>query len=151
MRYVTYDADGNLTGCYLQDPPADHAGIIEINEALAPAWTSYRANAKRTGIELAPAALPTVAPPTVAEYTAAIQAVLDATAKTRNYDGILSACTYATSTVDKFRAEGQACVEYRDKVWAFGYDLLGKVEAGQAPAPAIVDLASMLPQIEWPA
>lgn len=88
--------------------------------------------------------------PTIAEYTAAIQAVLDDTAKMRNYDGILSACTYATSTVDKFRAEGQACVEYRDKVWAFGYDLLGKVDAGQAPAPAIADLVAILPQIEWP-
>jgi hypothetical protein len=91
------------------------------------------------------------APPTLAEYTAAMQAVLDTTAKARNYDGILSACTYATSTVDKFRAEGQACVEWRDKVWAFGYDLLARVDAGQTPAPALADLAAILPQMVWPA
>jgi hypothetical protein len=91
------------------------------------------------------------APPTLAEYTAAMQAVLDSTAKARNYDGILSACTYATSTVDKFRAEGQACVEWRDKVWAFGYDLLARVDAGQTPAPALTDLAAILPQMVWPA
>lgn len=151
MRYVTYDADGNLTACLLQDPPADQANIIEIDEALAPAWVAYIANAARDGIELAPVAPPVPAAPTVAEYTAAIQAVLDTTAKERNYDGILSACTYATSTIDKFRTEGQACVEWRDKVWAFGYDLLAKVDAGQAPAPAIADLVSILPQMEWPA
>jgi hypothetical protein len=91
------------------------------------------------------------APPTLAEYTAAMQAVLDSTAKARNYDGILSACTYATSTVDKFRAEGQACVEWRDKVWAFGYDLLAQVDAGQTPPPALADLAAILPQMVWPA
>jgi hypothetical protein len=91
------------------------------------------------------------AAPTLAEYTAAMQAVLDTTAKARNYDGILSACTYATSTVDKFRAEGQACVEWRDKVWAFGYDLLAQVDAGQTPPPALADLARILPQMVWPA
>jgi hypothetical protein len=91
------------------------------------------------------------APPTLAEYTAAMQAVLDTTARARNYDGILSACTYATSTVDKFRAEGQACVEWRDKVWAFGYDLLAQVDAGQTPPPALADLAAILPQMVWPA
>jgi hypothetical protein len=56
MRYVTYDTAGNLTGCYLQDPPADHADIIEIDEAQAPLWVLYVANAARDGIELAPAA-----------------------------------------------------------------------------------------------
>jgi hypothetical protein len=91
------------------------------------------------------------APPTLAEYTAAMQAVLDTTARARNYDGILSACTYATSTVDKFRAEGQACVEWRDKVWAFGYDLLAQVDAGETPPPALADLATILPQMVWPA
>ena len=39
---------------------------------------------------------------------------LDDFAKTRNYDGILSACTYATSEVPKFNAEGVYCVQIRD-------------------------------------
>ena len=72
-------------------------------------------------------------PPTteqiVAQYTAAVQEHLDAFARTRNYDGILSAATYASSTVPKFQAEGQYAVEARDATWAKCYEILAAVEA----------------------
>lgn len=41
-----------------------------------------------------------------AQVVQSTQQRLDDFARTRNYDGILSACTYATSTVPKFAAEG---------------------------------------------
>lgn len=93
-------------------------------------------------------------PPTVAEiiatYTAAIQDRLDAFARTRNYDGILSAATYATSAVPKFKAEGQYAVEARDATWAKGYEILAAVEAGTRPAPTLDELAAELPALAWP-
>ena len=49
---------------------------------------------------------------------AATQQRLDDFAKTRGYDSILSACTYATSQVAEFAAEGQYCVNVRDLTWA---------------------------------
>ena len=59
--------------------------------------------------------LPAPPPPSVEElqiiFTSAIQEHLDSFARTRNYDGIMSAATYATSTVPKFHAEGQYAVE----------------------------------------
>lgn len=56
MRYVTYDEDGNLTGCFLQEVSQAHKkAFLPIPESLAPAWTAYRMNASRDGIELAPA------------------------------------------------------------------------------------------------
>ena len=87
-----------------------------------------------------------------AAFTAAIQCRLDDFARTRNYDGILSACTYATSTVPKFKAEGQACVNLRDATWAAAYDVLAKVQAGQRAMPtSIADIEADLPALVWPA
>jgi len=88
--------------------------------------------------------------PTVAEYISSVQNHLDTEAKTRNYDGILSACTYAGSSVPKFAAEGQACVLWRDSVWAACYTILGEVQSGQRPAPTIPELLGLLPAMNWP-
>ena len=82
---------------------------------------------------------------------AATQKRLDDFARTRNYDGILSACTYATSTVQKFQAEGQYCVEARDATWASLYTLMDEVAAGTRPAPTgFADVEPLLPALEWP-
>lgn len=88
--------------------------------------------------------------PTVPEYVAAIQAVLDTKAHERNYDNILSACTYATSTVPKFKAEGQACVDWRDAMWSTAYSLLADVNAGTMEQPTLEALLAMLPSLTWP-
>lgn len=82
----------------------------------------------------------------------ATQARLDDFARTRNYDGILSACTYATSTVPKFQGEGQYCVEARDATWMALYEILGEVEAGTRPMPSgYADVEPELPDLVWPA
>lgn len=88
--------------------------------------------------------------PTIANYTAAIQHMLDATVQAHGYDGILSACTYADSTVPRFLAEGKACFAWRDAVWAAADLLLKSVQSGQMQAPTIPALIAMLPKMEWP-
>lgn len=89
---------------------------------------------------------------TIPRITSDIQARLDAFARTRNYDGILSACTYATSTVVKFKAEGQACVNLRDATWSAAYNILAQVQAGTRPVPTTIDdIAADLPALVWPA
>lgn len=81
----------------------------------------------------------------------ATQQRLDDFARTRNYDGILSACTYATSTVPKFAAEGQYAVQARDATWAALYALLAEVQSGARPAPtSFADVEPLLPALEWP-
>lgn len=94
-------------------------------------------------------------PPTVAEFiamtVAAAQDRLDAFARTRNYDGILSACTYATSAVPAFAAEGQYCVAARDQTWAALYALMADVQGGTQPMPEAVEaVMALLPPLEWP-
>lgn len=82
---------------------------------------------------------------------AAVQARLDGFARTRNYDGILSAATYATSTIPKFAAEGQYAVQARDATWAKLYQIMDEVTAGTRAAPSGYDvIAPDLPVLTWP-
>jgi hypothetical protein len=83
----------------------------------------------------------------VASFSNHVQEHLDKTAQTRNYDGIMSLCTYATSTNEKFRREGQAGVEWRDAVWSKCYEILEEVQAGTRTAPT--DIISELPVFTW--
>ena len=81
----------------------------------------------------------------------ATQQRLDAFAQTRNYDGILSACTYATSTIPKFQQEGQYCVLMRDQTWAALYSIWDDVLAGNRLVPSSYsDIESELPTLQWP-
>lgn len=91
-------------------------------------------------------------PPSLQErVVTATQQRLDDFARTRNYDGILSACTYATSTVPKFQAEGQYAVQVRDATWAALYALLDEVQAGTRQVPeSFDDVTPLLPPLEWP-
>ena len=83
-------------------------------------------------------------------FTDAIQARLDEFAQTRNYDGILSAATYATSTVPQFQVEGQYAAEARDATWTIGYGILNAVLAGERPMPTLEEVFEELPVLEWP-
>ena len=86
----------------------------------------------------------------LAAFTSAIQAHLDNFAQTRNYDGILSAATYATSTIPKFAAEGQYAVEARDATWATGYQIMDDVLGGKRPMPTPEAVLAELPSLVWP-
>lgn len=86
-----------------------------------------------------------------ADYTDRIQGRLDAFARTRGYDGILSAASYVTSTNAQFAKEGQYCVGARDATWAKGYEVMGAVQAGTRPMPTWEQLEAELPALAWPA
>lgn len=79
-----------------------------------------------------------------------VQSRLDSFAKTRNYDSILSACTYATSTIQQFANEGQLCVNLRDATWGKLYQIMQEVEDGVRPMPTgFADIEGELPELSW--
>ena len=83
------------------------------------------------------------------QLTAAVQRHMDTTVQTKGYDNIHTACTYASSTDETFRAEGTACVAWRDAVWRKCYDILAEVKAGTRAVPTAEELISELPKLEW--
>lgn len=137
---VIYKAPDN--SLHVIEPTFAHllpAGCVEITEAEAEVIRAANVPV-RTQEQI------------VAAITADIQQRLDAFARTRNYDGILSACTYAISSNPKFAIEGQHCVFLRDATWETAYQLLEEVQTGQRPVPqSIADIADALPALSWPA
>ena len=80
----------------------------------------------------------------------AVQKHLDDVARSKNYDGILSLCTYATSLDPIFSKEGQAGVVFRDDAWRYCYKVLGDVTLGYREMPTIEQLLLELPEMVWP-
>lgn len=72
-------------------------------------------------------------------------------AQTRNYDSIMSACTYATSSVQKYAEEGAYCLQAREATWAKIYEILAEIDAGTRQMPdSILDIREELPALTWP-
>lgn len=97
---------------------------------------------------------PPLPPLTVEEMinniTLAVQKHLDDTARTHNYDNILSLASYAVSTDPVFAAEGAAGAAWRDACWRFCYQALADVQAGTRDMPTPEEAVAELPPIVWP-
>jgi hypothetical protein len=81
----------------------------------------------------------------IKSLTDTIQKHLDDTAIEYGYDSILSMCTYATSTDEQFRTQGQRAVEFRDAVWNAAIGIMNDVKSGAIETPNSETLIGMLP------
>jgi len=88
---------------------------------------------------------------TVEQFREAINAMLEATARSRNYDSGVSLAGYATpyEPNDKWRQEGQAFVIWRSLVWQYAYEQFDAVMLGQREVPTVDEFLSELPAIDW--
>ncbi|MCZ4501027.1 MAG: hypothetical protein JWQ74_3582 [Marmoricola sp.] len=98
--------------------------------------------------------IPYIAPKSIDELQNEIvmgaQRRLDDFARSRNYDSIMSACTYATDPNPTFSAEGQKAVNLRSATWAALYQMLREVQTGARSMPSgFAAIESLLPPLEW--
>lgn len=119
---------------------------VEVNGVWTQQWTLEALSAEEAAANQADA--------DTALYesvVAATQQRLDTFAQERGYDNILSACTYASSSVVKFSTEGQYCVDARDATWDALLTMLAEVQAGTRPRPSgYADIEPDLPVLVWP-
>jgi hypothetical protein len=94
--------------------------------------------------------LPPAPAPTLDDYEAAIQALIDATAREKNYADGVSLASYVASTVPAWAAEAAAFIGWRDAVWGYVYTQLAAVEAEERAQPTVAELLAELPAITWP-
>ena len=85
------------------------------------------------------------------DYTVAIQALVDATARSRQYTDGVSMATYVTSTNTSWAAEATAFVAWRDATWSYAYAQLAAVQSGQRTQPTVDELLTEITPIVWPA
>lgn len=81
--------------------------------------------------------------------TDGVQAYMDKKAQERGYDNIHTACSYANSTDEVFKAEGIACLAWRDSVWRKCYTILDEVKAGKRAIPTLKEVIAELPVLVW--
>jgi hypothetical protein len=84
--------------------------------------------------------------------TNAVQSHMDTAAKTRGYDNLIAAVTYADEpAAPAFQSEGQAFRAWRSLVWAYCYTALAAVVAGERQIPTAAELIAELPILSLPA
>lgn len=84
-----------------------------------------------------------------AAAVAAVDAMVERTARERGYKSAAQLAGYATSTVPRWQSEAQVFVAWRDRVWLAAHALLdGRDGDTEPPGPAAVTAA--LPAMTWP-
>lgn len=85
-------------------------------------------------------------------YENAVQAKLDGAAQAARYDSIATAVSYSEEpAVPKFQNDGKAFRAWRSLVWAYTYEQLAAVKAGERTQPTVEDFLLELPELELPA
>jgi hypothetical protein len=87
----------------------------------------------------------------VAENVAAVQAAMEAAARAKGYDNILSAISYAQQpTGAPFQAEGAAFLAWRSDVWTEAFAVLAQVKLGSTPMPTPAEAVAAMPVLVLP-
>jgi len=124
--YVRRDADGATIP--LAEGNADYEAYVEWCVKHTPAQPPGTTLEERAKVLLA-----------------GVDAHLNAAARAKGYDNILSAAVRAALPGSPFHADGVAFGTWMDQVYATCYQLMAAVQAGEAEEPTLEQLIAMLP------
>ncbi len=82
-----------------------------------------------------------------------IQAMVDATARQKQFRDGVTLASYVASTNAEWATQAQAFIAWRDQIWAYCYAELAKVQAGEREQPTIADFMTELEMkfpLTWP-
>ena len=84
------------------------------------------------------------------QFTDAIQARLDAFAKTRNWDNVYTCVARINSKNPQYKLEAEYMLEAMDDTWDAAIAVLNAVLADERPMPTLEDVFAELPILAWP-
>lgn len=82
-------------------------------------------------------------------YEDAVQAHLDKTAQSRDYDNTYTCLSYLSSTDEVWYRESHAFNAWRDSVWRKCHEIMNAALAGEIQPPSVEELIALLPVIDW--
>lgn len=139
--YVRYNPDKSIVSVANWPAP----GMVQVNFEVV---RGYDGRLYLAGEEPLKPAEMVLAEMQVA-FTNAVQERLDAFARTRGYDNIMSACSYFGSANPRFKAEADRAITLRDTTWAKCYEILAEVQSGKREVPTLEALFAELPVLTW--
>ena len=85
------------------------------------------------------------------DYQRAVQALVDETARAKQFNDGVTLASYWNSTDPEWAAQAQVFTAWRDGVWKYCNAELAKVMAGERQQPTVEAFLLELPAIVWPA
>ncbi len=133
------------------DSPVAPAPQYKMLVPAPPVEVSGKWQAQYGTVDMSPEDIAAVDASIQAEIVNNTQSRLDKFAATKGYDSILSACTYADSSIPSFASDGKYAVQARDLVWSELYKLLDEVLSGARKKPCCFsEIEALLPELKWP-
>lgn len=87
----------------------------------------------------------------IGSYQAAIDALVQATARARSYTDAATCAGYAMDPNLAWRAEGEAFIAWRSAAYQQAFTTLAQVQGGEIAAPSVEAFVASLPAMVWPA
>jgi hypothetical protein len=102
-----------------------------------------------TGTVYAPKAPEDTKAERIYKINQAISDLLRGKAVEKGYDDAPTVVTYLHSTTEEWRLEAEKFVVFRDACWNYCIPIIDKIEQGFSPMPAVEEVLSNAPTIEW--